>query len=599
MSAKEAVQLDAPASVTCDQCGYDLTKDKLWAQVRVCSSCGKHARIGAWDRVEMTADSDTFEEINSNIVSVDPLQFTDSKPYQERVAAAREKTGLHEAVLTGRARIRGQEVVLAVVDFRFLGGSMGSVVGEKVTLAFEHAASRKLPLVTIVASGGARMQEGMLSLVQMAKTSAAAQRLHDANVPYISVLTDPTTGGIYASFASQGDVIMAEPGALIGFAGPRVIAGTSKSRDDEGELKTHTAEYLLAHGFIDAIVERSRMRDTLSTVLRVLDRGEQPSPQLSRPATPEQSDATAEAWSALRIARMDNRPTTMDYIRRITPQFVELHGDRLYGDDPAIIAGLGEVGGRGVAIIGHERGHGDAERRGGQALPEGYRKALRVMELAGRLRCPVITFIDTPGAFLGIESEERGLASALSQSLATMSTLPVPVVAVVIGEGGSGGAIAFGVADRILMQENSVYSVIAPEGAAAILYRDSSRAPDVAASLKITAHDCLRLGVADGLIEEPGGGAHTDPDFAATLLLDSVLWALGDIGSPNERRLLDDRYKKFRQMGQVNVLWKETLSREASEISERFSRTVGAFRDRLPRGEGEQVQAVAEGDAGE
>lgn len=596
MSAQETARTETTEGQVCERCQANLSTDVQWKRVNVCSSCGKHTRIGAWDRVRITVDDGSFEEVNANIVSVDPLEFTDSRPYQERIAAAREKTGLHEAVLTGRAKIRGQEVVLAVVDFRFLGGSMGSVVGEKVTLAFEMAASRKIPMITVVASGGARMQEGMLSLVQMAKTTAAAQRLHDANVPYISVLTDPTTGGIYASFASQGDVILAEPEALIGFAGPRVIAGTTKQTGDGGELKTHTAEYLLAHGFIDAIVERGQLRDTLSTILRVLTRGDQPSAHLSKPARPERSSTHGEAWEALAITRRTDRPTTLDYIRRITPQFVELHGDRVFGDDPAIIAGLGEIGGRGVAIIGHERGHGDERRRGGQALPEGYRKALRVMKLAGRLRCPVITFIDTPGAFLGIESEERGLASTLSECLATMSTLPVPLVAVVIGEGGSGGAIAFGVADRVLMQENSVYSVIAPEGAAAILYRDASKAPDVAESLKITAHDCLHLGVADALIEEPAGGAHTNADFAATLLLDSVLWALGDVSSMNDRKRVDERYKKFRQMGQVNSLWKEMLSREASEFGDRVARTVGAFRDRLPRSDGDTAAPDPETD---
>lgn len=580
----------------CARCQSELSSDNQWRRYRVCSSCGRHARLGAWDRVQMTVDDESFEEINANIVSVDPLEFTDSKPYQERVTSARQTTGLNEAVLTGRARIRGQEVVLAVVDFRFLGGSMGSVVGEKVTLAFEHAISRKIPIVTIVASGGARMQEGMLSLVQMAKTTAAAQRLHEASVPYISVLTDPTTGGIYASFASQGDVILAEPEALIGFAGPRVIAGTTQNGSD-GELKTHSAEFLLAHGFIDAIVERNRIRDTLATILRVMGRADRPSRTVVRPASPDVAQHSRDAWDVVRLARREDRPTTMDYIRRMTPQFVELHGDRVYGDDPAIIAGLGEIGGRGVAIIGHERGHGDPARRGGQALPEGYRKALRVMKLASRLRLPVITFIDTPGAYLGIESEERGLASALSECLAVMSVLPVPVVSVVIGEGGSGGALAFGVADRVLMQENSVYSVIAPEGAAAILYRDASRAPDVAESLKITAQDCLQLGVADALVEEPTGGAHIDPDGSATLLLDSVLWALSEVQSMGRRKRVDERYKKFRQMGQVNSLWREFLSREASEFGTRVVRTVGSFRDRLPRSDGDAPSADAGSDA--
>lgn len=570
----------APLAATCPTCGADVANDRSWRVYRVCSVCGHHRRLGAWERLHALVDEGSFDEINEDLVSVDPLQFTDSLPYRERVMAARERTGLTEAVLTGRAKLRGQEFVLAIVDFGFLGGSMGSVAGEKIALAFEHAVDRRLPIVTVVASGGARMQEGMLSLVQMAKTCAAAQRAHDAGILYISILTDPTTGGMYASYASQGDIILAEPGALIGFAGPRVIAGVTHRED--GAARSHTAEFLFAHGYIDAIVERPRLRDTLATLLRVVRTGKREVRETRLPTAQAQPADIEEAWDVVQIARREDRPSTLDYIRRISPQFVELHGDRMFGDDPAVIAGLGEVGGRGVVLVGLERGHGDATRRGGKALPEGYRKALRMMRLAGRIGCPLVTFIDTPGAYLGIEAEERGLASALSECLAEMSVLPIPIVAVIIGEGGSGGALALGVADRILMQEHSIYSVIAPEGAAAILYRDPERAPEIAEALKLTAPDCVRLGVADALVPEPEGGAHADPDFAAAMLRDAVLWALHDVQGTSGRRLVEERYRKFRQMGQVNRLWREVLSREAGAFGTRVAQTMESLRERFP-----------------
>jgi acetyl-CoA carboxylase carboxyl transferase alpha subunit len=275
----------------------------------------------------------------------------------------------------------------------------------------------------------------------------------------------------------------------------------------------------------------------------------------------------------------------LDYVRRISSQFVELHGDRAFGDDPAMIAGLGEIAGRGVVIVGLERGHGDLTRRGGQALPEGYRKALRVLKLAERFGCTVITFIDTPGAYLGIESEARGLASALSECLAQMSVLRVPIVSVIIGEGGSGGALALGVGDRILMLEHAIYSVIAPEGAAAILFRDSSRAPELAESLKLTARDCVNLGVADKLIAEPEGGAHIDFDFAAGQVRDGILWALGSLDGIDEKRLVESRYRKFRRMGQMNTYWREALGREAGAVGTRFVNTFDMIRDRLTGGE--------------
>lgn len=590
--------IEVPEVVHCPACEADLTGDRTWLRYRVCPNCGHHARIGAWERIEMLVDDGSFEEIHENLVSVDPLEFTDSRPYRERVESAREKTGLNEAVLSGRAKIRGIEFVIAIVDFNFLGGSMGSVAGEKIALAFEHAIDRKIPIITVVASGGARMQEGMLSLVQMAKTAAAAQRAHDAGIPYISILTDPTTGGMYASYASQGDIILAEPGALIGFAGPRVIAGTMPEGQRENAVKTHTPEYLLEHGFLDAIVDRVRHRDTLSVLLRVIARSDRKMRESKLPVVSPREEDFDRAWDVVQVARREDRPTALDYIRRLSPQFIELHGDRAHGDDPAVVAGLGEIGGRGVVIVGLERGHGDERRRGGQALPEGYRKALRMIHLARRLDCPLVTFIDTPGAFLGVESEERGLASALSECLSAMSVVPVPVIAIIIGEGGSGGALALGVGDRILMQEHAIYSVIAPEGAAAILFRDPSRAPEVAESLKLTARDCVRLGVADALVAEPEAGAHSDPDFAAGLLRDAVLWAFWDMQDTVGRKLVDERYKKFRRMGQINYYWREVLGREAEAFGTRVARTVGSIRGRFG-GEDDRPEADPAGEAAE
>jgi acetyl-CoA carboxylase carboxyl transferase subunit beta len=595
-AASRASERPGIEETRCPKCAELVGGSESWLLYRVCPRCRHHAYVPAVERIAQLVDEGSFEETSQRLVSVDPLGFSDLQPYRDRISAAREKTGLTEAAITGRASIQGHEVVIAVVDFGFLGGSMGSVVGEKIALAFELAVDRKVPIITVVASGGARMQEGMLSLVQMAKTAAAAKRAHEAPVPFISILTHPTTGGIYASFATQGDIILAEPEALIGFAGPRVIQGVTKEMG--GELRSHNAEFLLERGFLDAIVERPRLRNTLATILRLVEAGDSrvaPTP-LPQASSARQADA---AWDLVQVARHPERPTTLDYIRRISPQFVELHGDRVFGDDPAVIAGLGEVGGRGVVFIGHERGHGDPQRRGGQALPEGYRKARRMMRLARRLGCPLVTFVDTPGAFLGSEAEERGLAAALSECLAEMSALQVPVVSIIIGEGGSGGALAFGVADRVLMQEHAIYSVIAPEGAAAILYRDVSRAPEVAAALKITAADCRKLGVADALVPEPEGAAHSDPDLAAALVRDAITNALAEIQGISGRRLASDRYRKFRQMGQVNTYWREVLSREASDFGTRVVRTVGSLRDRFSGQESEpDAPGTAEETAG-
>ncbi|MDQ6669904.1 MAG: acetyl-CoA carboxylase carboxyl transferase subunit beta [Chloroflexota bacterium] len=534
------------------------------------------------ERIELLADPESFKASNPSLVSVDPLAFTDRVSYRDRLERARRETGLNEAVVTGTARINGRDCVLAVFDFGFMGGSMGSVVGEKIAMALELAAERHYPFISVVSSGGARMQEGMLSLVQMGKTAAAAMRLHQAGVPSVTVLTNPTTGGVYASFASQGDFLFAEPGALIGFAGPRVIEQLTGEPQPAG---THTAEFLLEHGQLDGVVDRARLRGVLATLLQLFHARGPGDARASREPYRPPNSAAPSAWPEVQLARRDDRPTAADYIRRLMPQFVELRGDRVFGDDAAVIAGIGDLAGMTVCAIGQERGHGDPKRNGGRLRPEGFRKAARIMRLAAELRLPLVTFIDTPGAHLDYDSEARGLAGALSSCLANMSVLPVPVVSVVIGEGGSGPALALGIADRILMQEHAVYSVIAPEGAAAIVHRDAARAQEIADALKMTAYDCLVLGVVDAIVPEPENGAHIDPDYAALLLRGEVVNALVELRKRDPRRLVDERWRKFRRMGEFHRLVESAEGQRAEALRTAMRRAVGSLgqlRERWP-----------------
>jgi acetyl-CoA carboxylase carboxyl transferase subunit alpha len=259
-----------------------------------------------------------------------------------------------------------------------------------------------------------------------------------------------------------------------------------------------------------------------------------------------------EIWRAVELARHDDRPYTLDYVGRMCSDFIELHGDRALSDDPAIVAGLARFDGRTIALIGHQKGRDLRERthrRFGMPYPDGYRKAIRVMELADRHRFPVVTLIDTPGAFPGVAAEQHGQGGWIARCQLAMARIDVPTVACVIGEGGSGGAVAIALADRVLMQENAIYSVISPEGCAAILWRDAGEAKKAAAGLKPGAAHCLELGVVDAVVAEPEGGAHTDHDEAARLLAESVQNALGEIDSadPGERRAA--RHRKFRSMG--------------------------------------------------
>ncbi|MDR7495261.1 MAG: acetyl-CoA carboxylase carboxyltransferase subunit alpha/beta [Armatimonadota bacterium] len=514
----------------------------------------------ARDRIASLVDAGTFREFDRTLTSVDPLRFADTRAYRTRLIEARRRTGLREAVVVGRARIGGLPAVVVVFEFEFLGGTMGSVAGEKIADAFEVATRRRLPVITVTSTGGARMQEGMLSLMQMAKTASARARHHAAGLAHISVLAHPTFGGVSASFASLADILIAEPGAQIGFVGPRVIEATM------GEVlppDSHRAERLFASGMVDLVAHRRQLRETLQYLARHLRR--QQSPRWIReelPAAPAEAVAAPAPWDVVQLARHPQRPTALAYIRRIVTSFVELHGDRLFGDDPSLVAGLGEIDGQSVVVIGQERGRWPDRPAGahqGMPLPEGYRTSRRVMQLAAKFGLPVLTLVDTPGAYPGYEAERRGIAQALAQNLATMALLPTPTVAAVIGEGGSGGALALAMADRVLMLEHAFYSVIAPEAAAVILYRDVARAPDVAAALKLTASDLLRLGVIDGIVPEPPGGAHADADAAAAILRRHLVAAFWDVCRLSRGRLLERRYRKYRQMGQVGGPWRELL----------------------------------------
>jgi acyl-CoA carboxylase subunit beta len=551
-------------------CDALIYRRELQKSLRVCPRCQYHTRVSARERLEQLLDPRTFWEEDADIQPSDPLAFVSGgQAYQDKLAETQRKTGLVEAVMCGVGQIAGSPLRVAVADFAFLGASMGSVVGEKITRAIERSTEDGLPLVTISASGGARMHEGIFSLMQMAKTVSALARLGEARVPFISVLTDPTMGGVVASFAGLGDVILAEPGALIGFAGPRVIeAITRETLPPEAQR----AQFQLDHGMIDLIVHRRDLRSTLARILRVyaavsMSSGVESPPTRRLPPIGEEvplstdcpSRASLPPWERLRLARHPLRPHTRDYIDAIFDDFVELRGDRLFADDPGLVGGLARLHGQAVMVLGPQKGRDTRENAHGQfgmPRPEGYRKALRLMKQAEKLGMPVITLVDTPGADPTLSSEEHGQALAIATSLLEMARLRVPILTVIIGEGGSGGALAIAVADRVLMLENAVYSVVTPEGCATILWRDSALAPDAAKRLKITAEDLHRFGIVDGIVEEPDDGAHADPDRAIRAVADALRHGLANIecsygAGPwlDVDRLIADRHEKYRRIG--------------------------------------------------
>ena len=388
LSLKERPEVPEGLLKKCNKCGAAIIAEDVRQGLYICPKCHGYFRVHAYKRIEMIADEGTFEEWDKEMEFVNPLSFPG---YEEKVERLKASTHLNEAIVTGKAEIQGTPAVIGVCDGRFLMASMGKIVGEKIARAVERAQAQKLPVILFACSGGARMQEGIVSLMQMAKTSAALKRFSDAGGLYISVLTDPTTGGVTASFAMLGDIILAEPKALIGFAGPRVIEQTIGQKLPKGFQRS---EFLLDHGFIDKIVERSALKATLAQILKIHQKKE-----LIRAETRNKSTEYAgqrgkrSAWDRVQISRQKERPVAKDYIDCLFTDFIEFHGDRYFGEDPAVIGGIARFHGMPVTVIAQAKGKTTKEnlcRNFGMPSPEGYRKALRLMRQAEKFHRPIL-----------------------------------------------------------------------------------------------------------------------------------------------------------------------------------------------------------------
>ena len=542
----------------CPKCGEVVYRDDVKAHGYVCPKCEGYFRIGTRTRIRMVADTGTFQEWFTDLETENPLEYPG---YEEKIADLQEKTKLHEAVTVGKCMVNGLETVLGVCDARFLMGSMGYVVGEKITRAFERATEEKLPVVLFTSSGGARMQEGIVSLMQMAKTSAAIRKHSEAGLFYLPVLTDPTTGGVTASFAMLGDVILAEPGALIGFAGPRVIAQTIGQKLPEGFQR---AEFLVEKGIIDGVVERQELKETVWKLLNIHQDALQyihygdtqnvenlPEIRNSRGKAAGCDKKELTAWERVEISRSKERPTTLSYVQQVFDDFLELHGDRAFRDDGAVIGGIAMFGGQPVTVIGQQKGKNVKEniyRNFGMASPEGYRKALRLMKQAETFGRPIVCFVDTPGAFCGIEAEERGQGEAIARNLLEMSGIQTPMVSILIGEGGSGGALGLAVTDEVWMMENATYSILSPEGFASILWKDGKRAKEASEVMKITAKDLKKLKIIEKVIREPEPANEENLPEIAEEIREDLDGFLRKSCQKTREQIVEERYERFRRM---------------------------------------------------
>lgn len=440
-------------------------------------------RLTARQTISLLCDSETFIEVLYPARESEPDGPISWHGYDDSRARAAHRTGEEESVVCGIASIEGTRAMLIAFEFGFLGGSLGRRTGDRLESAYRHARAHRLPVVPLIATGGSRMQEGMLALIQLQRVARQSALTREAGLPQIAVLRDPTTGGGWATLGAGADVTLALPGAQVGFAGSRV-------RPADADPAAYTAEAQVAAGAADAVVRPEELRETLGRWLRLLTR---PATDVPPPPALGSADLPATGWEAVRRARSPRRPRAAAYLDAYFTDRAALSGDRCGGTDPdGMLCGFGERDGRTVAY---------AAQTGTQTRPAGYRTAARLIRLADRLDIPVLTLVDTPGAANDAEAERQGAGAAIADLFGTVAAARIPVTTLVIGEGGSGGALALAAPGNTWATPDSYFSVIAPELAAAILKRPPEETESTADALRIRPQDLVELGVIRGIVD--------------------------------------------------------------------------------------------------
>lgn len=541
--------------LTCPSCDSLLSGDPFYEDFRVCPVCRRHFWLPARERVAIVADHGSFRETNSEVVSVEPLIFQDAWPAAEQ-SAAHFPAG--ETVVSGKVSIGGREAMLVVVDMAMTPGSIGIVTGERICLAFEDAAHRRVPLIAICSGGVQTDRESLLTFAQKVRIASVVGRLQRNGVPFVSVLTHPTTGAFFTGLGNHANIIFAEPAAQLGLG-----SGRSRSQIDLG---TASSEEMLEAGMIDGIVERTALRERLVTILDVLTSRGSPrataSPTWASVPRGRGSDDPAVAHGA-------KRPAPADYFQQMRVGLIEIRGDRTGAADPNLIAGIGQIEGVTVGLIGLRRAPLSAE---------GFRTVVRLYRLAGQLEIPIVSLIDSPGLPDVSAIAGAALANAIAQSMRVAVSLPVPTVSIVTGVAAGPGAMALTVADRVFMLEHAIFSTSG---------LDRPTPPGIAPAFQAGfwgARECLRLGIVDGVIPEPAGGAQVDPEGAAQQLRLTIVHALAELNGIGQRRLLDERSRKLRHLGLATPAGREALHIEIAqlhEIQQSLGRSIDELRGRL------------------
>ena len=566
----------------CFACNKDIEKSSKFKIYKICSEkdCNFHFHISAKERINLIIDSGSFKEINKNLSSnFEQIAQEELENYDEKIKSDQFRTGLDEAAVTGTAKVNGKQITVIALDFGFLGGSMGLIVGEKIALAYELAAKKQFPVITIINSGGTRVQEGVISLMQMSKTVSAANLLKNSNIPMISILCNPSTGQVMSSFATLSDIIIGEPGAKIGYSSYRKL----RNKNPDESKDQYTSEDFLKRGFVDLVINREDLKYKISTLIDILK------PKYSYKSkkikiTKNKNLKFNNALESLKISRNIDRPKASIYINNIFSDFIELHGDRINDDDDSVIIGLGKILNEPFILIAQERkiitksNNNVVRNYKNKIIPSGFRKANRALKLAEKFKIPCLCLVDAVYPELSLKSEYSGLAFSISELISTKLNLETPILSVIIGEGGSETALAFSIADSIMMQKNSIFTPLSPEEAAKIKLGDSRKVKEISNIMKFTSEDCLKLGIIDRVIDEPSEGSHQNYLESSKLLQEGIIEELSLIRNVYPKTLAKRRSNKFRKMGEYSQKYKTDLRTEINIWSSAFRAGVSTFR---------------------
>ncbi len=493
------------------------------------------ARLSATELIDLVLDESSWSSWD-----VPPQRGPVSEEYAGELATAQEKTGLDESVVTGEGLMRGRRVAVVACEFRFLAGSIGVASAERLVRAIERATAEGLPLLAAPVSGGTRMQEGTVAFVQMVKISAAIAVHKTAGLPYLVYLRHPTTGGVMASWGSLGHVTVAEPGALVGFLGPRVYEALYGKPFPEG---VQTSENLYAHGIVDAVVPPEEIAAILDRALTVLLAHGDVSTDPDNPADEEVEDV--DTWESITRSRRPERPGVRRLLRYAATDVIPLNGTGQGESDPGLLIALARFGGSPCVFLGQDRrGQTAAHPLGPGAL----REARRGMRLAAELNLPLMTVIDTPGAALSVEAEEGGMAGEIARCLADLVTLDAPTLCLLLGEGTGGGALALLPADRVVAAQHAWLSPLPPEGASAIVHRDLEHAPDMARTQGVRSLDMRAAGIVDRIVAEKPDAADEPEEFCARLG-EVLRYELATLLHRDRTTLVPERVSRYRAIG--------------------------------------------------